>query len=226
MQAEVEASYEAYNFHQIYQRLHHFCVVEMGGFYLDILKDRLYTMPADSKGRLSAQTAMHHILETLVRLFAPVISFTAEEIWGHMADMQLSSDRDESVLLATRYSALDELSDDELADNEWQKVIQVREEVLKEIEQVRVAGDIGSALDARIEVYADGDYLDALSKIKDEFRFVLLSSDFELGSFADAPADAKTCENIANLKVLVKPIDDPKCVRCWHRRSDVGGTSF
>jgi isoleucyl-tRNA synthetase len=222
LQSEVEASYEQYNFHQVYQRLHHFCVVEMGGFYLDILKDRLYTMPTSSPGRLSAQTAMWHILESLVRMLAPIISFTAEEIWGHMSEMALTKDREPSVLMATHYAVVDDLPSDKSADERWAKVIQVREEVLKQIEQVRVAGDIGSALDARVQVYAEGEYYDILNSIKDEFRFVLLSSDAQVMPTSDASSDAPSSDNIVGLKVLVKPIDDTKCVRCWHRRSDVG----
>jgi len=155
MQKQIEDSYESYQFHQIYQRLHQFCVVDMGGFYLDILKDRLYTNDKGSKARLSAQTAMHHILESLVRCLAPILSFTAEEIWGHM-----SGEREDSVLFATRYDFLDSVPEDSQADDNWNNIIAVRNEVAKQIETLRVDGKVGSALDANVVLYADGDRFD------------------------------------------------------------------
>ena len=103
MQNDIEQAYEDFQFHLIYQRIHQFCVVDMGGFYLDILKDRLYTMPRESRARISAQTAMQHILESLVRCLSPILSFTAEEIWGHM-----TGEREESVLFAQYYSGFQE----------------------------------------------------------------------------------------------------------------------
>ncbi|MEM7359314.1 MAG: isoleucine--tRNA ligase [Pseudomonadota bacterium] len=216
MQALVDEAYENYQFHLIYQRLHQFCVVEMGGFYLDILKDRLYTMPRSSTARLSAQTAMRHILESLVRCLMPILSFTAEEIWEHM-----EGEREESVLYATRYSALDQLPPEPESDAYWQRLIAVRDEVSKQIEAVRVAGKIGSALDANVEVYAAGALKQELDQLEGELRFVLITSGAEVNDLADAPADA-TATDIPDLKILVTPSTDEKCVRCWHRRPEVG----
>ncbi|MCL4125992.1 UNVERIFIED_CONTAM: hypothetical protein GTU68_021375 [Idotea baltica] len=206
MQKQIEDAYENFQFHQIYQRLHQFCVVDMGGFYLDILKDRLYTTGKTSRARLSAQTAMRHILESLVRSLAPILSFTAEEIWGHM-----NGEREASVLLATRYALLDDVNTDQEADEFWQTVIDVRNEISKQVEAVRVAGDIGAGLDASVTIFADEKLLSALTRIESELRFVLITSDVNV-----APIDA------AGLKVLVEALSDDKCVRCWHRRPEVG----
>jgi len=216
MQKQIEDAYESYQFHQIYQRLHQFCVVDMGGFYLDIIKDRLYTLDSSSKARLSAQTAMQHILENLVRSIAPILSFTAEEIWGHMA-----GEREDSVLFATAYSALADFPVDEVADKEWDAIIAIRNEVAKQIEALRTAGGIGSALDANVDLYADGETHAVLAKLGDELRFVLITSDATLHDLGDAPETAAESE-IDGLEISVNALDAEKCVRCWHRRSDVG----
>ncbi|WP_189399691.1 isoleucine--tRNA ligase [Arenicella chitinivorans] len=216
LQHQVQAAYESYQFHQIYQRLHQFCVVDMGGFYLDILKDRLYTLGTKSSARLSAQTAMQHILEVLVRCVAPIISFTAEEVWGHMA-----GEREASVLFATYYTKLDQTTTDPEADARWESVIAARNEVAKQIEAVRTAGKIGSALDAKVELFAAGDIQTALHAVGDELRFVLITSGASLADLAQAPADAVQSD-IADLKIRVSVLNDTKCVRCWHRRPEVG----
>ncbi|MBX2848034.1 MAG: isoleucine--tRNA ligase [Acidiferrobacterales bacterium] len=219
MQRDIEQAYEDFQFHQIYQRLHQFCVVDMGGFYLDILKDRLYTMPKTSRGRLSAQTAMQHILESLVRILAPILSFTAEEIWGHM-----SGERKDSVLYATSYTGFADQPTDPKGDDFWKTVISVRNEVSKQIEALRVSGAIGAGLDARVILYADADLFSALNKIKDELRFVLITSDAKVENYAEASDQAVTTE-LAGLKIIVEALDHEKCVRCWHRRPDVGHIS-
>lgn len=216
MQKQIEDAYESYQFHQIYQRLHQFCVVDMGGFYLDIIKDRLYTLDSSSKARLSAQTAMQHILESLVRSLAPILSFTAEEIWGHM-----DGQREESVLFATRYDVLDGFPQDDQQDAYWQQVIDVRNEVAKQIEAVRTRGDIGSALDAQVTLYAGDSMYDLLTKIQNELRFVLITSKATVEPLSSAPADA-VATDLAGLSISVSSLDDEKCVRCWHRRPDVG----
>ncbi len=216
MQQQIEASYDSYQFHQIYQRLHQFCVVDMGGFYLDILKDRLYTTGTNSKARLSAQTAMQHILESLVRVLSPILSFTAEEIWGHMA-----GEREASVLLASRYSGLDAVPNDPDADAKWAHVIAVRNEVAKQIEALRVEGQIGSALDASVQLFAEGDLHSVLAELGDELRFVLITSGASVAELSAAQAQVASTD-IEGLKVLVTALKDEKCVRCWHRRPDIG----
>ena len=216
LQQDIQVAYENYQFHHIYQRLHQFCVVEMGGFYLDILKDRLYTMPKQSRGRLSAQTAMLHILESLVRWLAPILSFTAEEIWQHMG-----SERSESVLFATWYEQLPGVGVDKQADDYWQAIIEVRSAVLKQIETVRVAGEIGAPLEANVDIYTDGELFEQLSQLQDELRFVLITSEATVKPLAEAPAEAAETDMPA-VKVLVQASAAEKCVRCWHRREDVG----
>jgi isoleucyl-tRNA synthetase len=216
MQMEIEQAYEEFNFHSIYQRIHQFCVVDMGGFYLDILKDRLYTCRRNSIARLSAQTAMQHILESLVRCLTPILSFTCEEVWGHMG-----GEREASVLFATRYTGLDHILEDKEADQLWRDIIGVRNEVSKQIECVRVAGDIGAGLDAQVSVYSDGDLLDALRFIEPELRFILIASNTEVKELVQAPASAQQT-SISNLKVEVTALRDNKCVRCWQRQSDIG----
>jgi len=216
MQQQIEQAYEGFQFHQIYQRIHQFCVTDMGGFYLDILKDRLYTTRKTSQARLSAQTAMQHILESLVRSLAPILSFTAEEVWEHM-----SGAREDSVLFATRYSEFDALPEDADADQFWQTVINVRDEVSKQIENVRVAGDIGAALDANVSLYANDSLLNLLQRLENELRFVLITSDAEVLPLDQAPASAVESD-MAGLKIAVIPSTAEKCVRCWHRRPEVG----
>ena len=216
MQKDIEAYYEDHQFHQIYQRLHQFCVVDMGGFYLDIIKDRLYTLGSSSQARLSAQTAMQHILESLVRSLMPILSFTAEEIWGHMA-----GEREASVLYTTTYQPLTELPDDLQSDSDWQTVIAVRDEVAKQIEAIRGEGKIGSALDANVELFADGDIYQKISSLGDELRFVLITSAANIAPLDQASSSAVDTD-IAELKIVVSPLSDEKCVRCWHRRPDLG----
>jgi len=216
MQAQIAEAYDSYQFHQIYQKLHQFCVVEMGGFYLDIIKDRLYTLDSSSKARLSAQTAMQHILESLVRSIAPILSFTAEEIWGHM-----SGDREDSVLYATRYSALSNIPRDDASDNRWASIIAVRNEVAKQIESLRTEGKIGSALDANVDLFASGDSYDAVAELGDELRFVLITSGAKLNTI-DQASESAIQSDLSELKIAVNAVDDQKCVRCWHRRADVG----
>jgi isoleucyl-tRNA synthetase len=216
MQKQIEDSYQNYQFHQIYQRLHQFCVVDMGSFYLDILKDRLYTTDKSSRARLSAQSAMNHILESLVRSIAPILSFTAEEIWGHM-----KGEREQSVLFATRYEGLDKVPDDAKADAQWSDLIAIRNEVSKQIEALRVAGSIGSALDAKVELFADPVKRAILQPLGDELRFVLITSAASVSSLGQAGDLAQESE-IPGLKIVVSALSDPKCVRCWHRRPEVG----
>ena len=219
MQKQIEDAYESYQFHQIYQRLHQFCVVDMGSFYLDILKDRLYTTKASSKARLSAQTAMQHILESLVRNLAPILSFTSEEIWGHMAGQ-----REASVLFATRYEALDTIPNNEKADADWDSVIAIRNEVSKQIEVLRVDGKIGSALDANVVLFVDQTQAQLLEPLENELRFILMTSEASFTSIDQATSDAVESD-IAGLKILVSPVSYEKCVRCWHRRPDIGSHS-
>jgi isoleucyl-tRNA synthetase len=217
LQASIEQAYEDYEFLQIYQKVHHFCVADMGAFYLDVIKDRLYTTGRDSAVRRSAQTAMWHILEALCRWIAPVLSFTAEEIW-----QELPGPRDESVFMSTWYGDLFAL-DDQQYRQRWRQVMAVREEVSRCTEELRKAGGVGSSLGAVAQVWADEDLLPVLEWLGDELRFILITTGSSLAPLAQAPAEAIRGETGGHhFAVRVSASSDPKCIRCWHQRPDVG----
>ncbi|MGA0265686.1 MAG: isoleucine--tRNA ligase [Lysobacterales bacterium] len=220
LQQEIEVAYSDYEFLRVYQKVHHFCVVDMSAFYLDIIKDRLYTAGRDSRIRRSAQTAMYHIAEALVRWVAPVISFTAEEIW-----QALPGEREQSVFMATWYQGLFPLDSADERER-WQSVIQLREAVAKSIEDLRAAGTVGSSLASRAEIWADAAYADALEWLGDELRFMLLTSEATAGPLEGAPdsAQSKTLER-GRVAIRVTPSEDVKCVRCWHQRPEVGASA-
>lgn len=223
LQQEVIQAYKDYSFHLVYQKVHHFCSVDLGSFYLDITKDRQYTCQADSLARRSAQTAMYHIAEALVRWLAPILSFTAEEIWRF-----LPGKRTESVFLATWYEGLFELDGSHaLGRDEWSFVRTVRDAVSKELEVLRIREEIGSSLDAEVELYCSPDIHRRLNLVGDELRFVLITSEAVIlhqktrQQDGQAPADVLPTE-IDGLLLRVVPSSHPKCVRCWHHRADVG----
>jgi isoleucyl-tRNA synthetase len=215
----VEA-YETYQFHQIYQKLHNFCAVDLGSFYLDVIKDRQYTTQADSVARRSTQTAMYHIAEAMARWLAPILSFTGEEIWQH-----LPGEHGESVLLSQWYEGLFALEPDEpMGAGFWAQVVEVREVVSKELERLRVAGGIGGSLDAEVDLYCGQELYERLRALGDELRFVLITSYARLHRETERSDDAVhfTLTSNDELWVAVGPSDHPKCVRCWHHREDVG----
>ncbi|GAB3281157.1 isoleucine--tRNA ligase [Parahaliea aestuarii] len=217
LQAELLKDYEAYHFHQIYHKLHNFCTGDLGGFYLDVIKDRQYTTQADSVARRSAQTAMFHIAEAMVRWMAPILSFTAEEIWEN-----LPGERAGSVFLVEWYDQLASLEPGARLGREyWQQVMAVRDAVNKEIEVQRGAGRVRGSLDTAVTLYCSDDLLSALGELGEELRFVLISSGAALAPLADAPADVAVTE-IDGLCLQVVASGDEKCERCWHRRPEVG----
>jgi isoleucyl-tRNA synthetase len=218
LQEQVRQAYDDYQFLQIYQKVHHFCAVDMGAFYLDILKDRLYTTGRESLARLSAQTAMYHVLESMVRWIAPVLSFTAEEIHQHVP-----GERSSSIFYETWYQGLFELDDAATDRVRWQRVMKVREEVSKCIEVVRREGQVGSSLAVEVDLWLDGPLRDAIDSLGDELRFVLLTSEARAGSLSEAPSQVQRIsldEGVVALRVT--PSTQEKCVRCWHYRADVG----
>ena len=169
LQAEIVEHYEQYNFHSIYQKLHNFCVVELGGFYLDIIKDRQYTSKGTSVARRSAQTAMFHIAEAFTRWLAPITSFTADEIWQH-----LPGDRPPSVMIDTWYEGFPEFSENDNSTVEfWQQLMTVRTEVNKLLEAQRKAGTIGAPLEAEVTLFVDGALYNTLASIQDELKICL-----------------------------------------------------
>lgn len=220
LQDDIIAAYDDYALHQVYQKLHHFCIVELGGFYLDIIKDRQYTTQADSVARRSAQTALYHIAEALVRWMAPILSFTAEEIWQH-----LPGQRADSPLLTSWYEGLTQLAEgDSWGDAYWQQVLAVKTAVNKELEAQRSDGSIGASLSAEVTLYCQQDVYDLLQRLENELRFVLITSAAELKPLADAPADLPESQ-LQGLKILVSSSKAVKCERCWHHSYDVGESS-
>jgi len=217
LQEDVVKAYREYQFHLIYQKVHNFCITDMGGFYLDVIKDRQYTTQSDSLARRSAQTALYHIVEALSRWLAPVLSYTAEEIWK-----QIPGERGESVFLEQWYGGLFALDADDPYDRDfWEKVIEVRTAVGQHLEHARKAGAIGSSLDAEVDLCCDEGLYDQLGKLGDELRFALITSEARLHRADECSDDAVETE-VKGLKLAMSPSDHPKCVRCWHHREDVG----
>lgn len=218
-QSAVEKAYEDYNFHAVYQAVHNFCAVDMSSIYLDIIKDRQYTMPSGSLPRRSTQTAMYHVVEAMVRWVAPFLSFTSDEIWQF-----IPGPRSETVFTETWYQGLFRLSPEAaMQPSDWQRILETRAAVSKELERIRVAGDIGGSLDAEVELYCDGELHASLAKLGDELRFVLITSAAQLHE-----TDNKTDEAVAStvgeaaLFINARASTDEKCIRCWHHRPDVG----
>jgi len=222
LQKTVITAYDDYEFHVIFQRLHNFCAVDMGGFYLDIIKDRQYTTQKNSLARRSAQTAIYHVVEALVRWFAPILSFTAEEIWHHLPGERKESVLP-SVLMATWYEGLFPLDAASLDAAAWGKIIAVREAVSKEMEKLRAANAIGSSLDAEVDIYCDDAWRTPLAALHDEVRFVLIASGAWVHAADAKPVDAQ--EGAKGLWLKVQPSTHEKCIRCWHHREDVGQSS-
>jgi isoleucyl-tRNA synthetase len=220
LQEEVVAAYRNYQFHLIYQKVHNFCSVDLGGFYLDVLKDRLYTMPAQSHARRSAQTAMFWIVEAMVRWLAPLLSFTAEEIWRHMPGT-----RNESVLLNTWVALPQGAAQRPQLD--WDAVLRVRTGVMRELEKLRNADAIGAPLDAEIDVYCAPHLLQILQSFGDELRFVFITSAARVHRADSRPPEAAAVEegNDDFAWIVARPSAAKKCVRCWHKREDVGSSA-
>ncbi len=219
LQDEILAAYDSYNFHQVVHAVHNFCSVTLGGFYLDVTKDRQYTCQAGSRARRSSQTAQWHIVEALTRWIAPITSFTAEELWGY-----LPGSREDSVFLATHYAGLARMAEDAaLGPQAWERILAVRDEVLAVLEGLRKDGTIGANLDAEVDVYADDATLGILKRLEDELRFVLITSYARIHPLAARPAESTVVDiEGGQIAVAAKASLHGKCVRCWHHREDVG----
>jgi len=217
-QQDIEQAYARYDFHEVVQRLMQFCSVEMGSFYLDIIKDRQYTAKSDSVARRSCQTALYYIVEALVRWMAPIMSFTADEIWGY-----LPGKRAQYVFTEEWFDGLFGLDAAEpMSDAFWAELLKVRGEVNKVIEQARADKRLGGSLEAAVTLYADSDLAAKLHSLGAELRFVLLTSAATVAPLADAPADAQAGEQLKGLKIGLAKAEGEKCPRCWHFTTDVG----
>jgi isoleucyl-tRNA synthetase len=208
LQSSCEASYKEYEFHKVVQALMKFCADDMGAFYLDILKDRLYTTAANSRSRRAAQSALWHIVQTLTRLMAPILSFTADEIWALAGQ---SRDTHSSVMLTTWHTLPADFASDDDAQR-WSLIRQIKAQVSKELEVLREAGQIGSSLQAEVELHTSGARYEALAGLGEDLRFVLVCSKATLIKVIDDSMD----------RIVAKASSHDKCARCWHYREDVG----
>ena len=216
-QQDILEAYDSYNFHVIYQKIHNFCAQEMGSLYLDITKDRQYTMQSDSVARRSSQTAMYHIIEALTRWMAPILSFTADELWEY-----LPGEHNESVLLNAWYEGLAPLADDSQFDLAfWEQVFTVRDAVSKELETLRADGKIKGGLTAEVSLYAEAELFEALSTLGDELKFVLITSRASLLAASEQPSDAIET-SVSGLSLVLTPSEHDRCDRCWHQTPEVG----
>ncbi|MGR3220372.1 MAG: isoleucine--tRNA ligase [Candidatus Anammoxibacter sp.] len=216
----VTSTIEAFEFHRIFYLVHNFCAVEMSSFYLDILKDRLYTFAKDSVERRSTQTVLQHTLLTLVKLIAPVMVFTSDEIW---AEIEFKDEDVSSVHLATWPSPKTEWIDDELSKR-WDKIIEMREDVSKELEKLRVAKLIGNSMEARIQIYCDNDELfNSIKNYENELAMIFIVSEVNL--IEDKLEDSVQGQVIKELWIKADVSENKKCARCWNFRDSVGNVS-
>ncbi len=215
LEQEIEAAYRAYTFHSIYQSIHNFCIVDLGGFYIEIVRDRLYTTARNSLTRRSAQTAMYHIAEAMVRWLAPVLSFTAEEIWP-----LLPGKRPESVFLTTWHA----VPESDAGGVDWEALQKLRADVTHKLEKLREDGAIGAPLDAEVDIYCtSGEGACAtFEELGEELRFFLVTSAARVHRVAAAPEGA---EPAGGIFLQITPSTHAKCVRCWHHRPDVGANA-
>lgn len=211
LQGDIAGHFERYEFHPVVARLQNYCSEDLGGFYLDILKDRLYTTGVESTARRSAQTALWHIAHALLRVMAPILSFTAEEAWAVFAGQQAYAQSDETIFTQTLWTFPD-VADGEALLAKYAALREVRADVTKQLEEVRASGAIGSSLQAELAIKAAGEKFQLLASLEDDLKFVFITSQASVEQVADA----------ANEAVTVTPSEAEKCERCWHYRRDVG----
>lgn len=211
LQRDIAAHFDRYEFHPVVSRLQNFCSEDLGGFYLDILKDRLYTTGVDSVARRSAQTALWHIAHSLLRVMAPILSFTAEEAWAVFAGQQTFADSDETIFTQTLWNFPEQADADALLAK-YTQLRAVRADVTKQLEEVRASGAIGSSLQAELTIKAAGEKHDLLASLDDDLKFVFITSQ----------ASVEQAANEEEESVQVTPSEAQKCERCWHYRRDVG----
>jgi isoleucyl-tRNA synthetase len=214
LQNDVVTAYRNYEFHSIYQEIHNFCVVELGGFYLDIIKDRLYTTGANSAPRRSAQTAVNHVAQAMVRWLAPILSFTAEEAWGYLPGIP-----NQSVFLNTWHQF--PAGAERISPIDWASLIALKADVARELERLRVAGAIGSSLEAEVTVFVPEALAPRFHMMRDELRFLLITGQADVAMTAAIPGSAVKASQ-EDMWIEVKPSSHLKCVRCYQLRSDVG----
>jgi isoleucyl-tRNA synthetase len=221
LQADIETAYEEYEFHQVVHKLMNFCTTELGGFYLDIIKDRQYTAQSDSHARRSCQTAMYLIAEAITRWMAPILSFTAQEIWQALP-VPVTGERDEFVFTDVWYEGLTTLpADVELNNDYWSQLIQIRAEVNKSLELARKEKVVGKGLEAQVTLYVTESLATTLKTLGDELRFVLITSGATVTQVTEAP-DNTVATEVDGLWLSISQASGVKCDRCWHFTDDVG----
>jgi isoleucyl-tRNA synthetase len=213
LQNDVVTAYRNYEFHKIYQEIHNFCVVELGGFYLDIIKDRLYTTGANSAPRRSAQTAVNHVAQAMVRWLAPILSFTAEEAWSHLPGIP-----NESVFLNTWHQF--PAGAERVSSIDWDSLIALKADVARELERLRALGSLGSSLEADVTVFVPEALARRFDMMRDELRFLLITGQAQVATTTSLPATAVKATQ-EDVWIEVKPSSHPKCVRCYQLRGDV-----
>jgi len=202
----IAADYERYEFHWVVQRLQTYCSEDLGGFYLDVLKDRLYTTGRGSRARRSAQTALVHVRDALLAWMAPILSFTAEEAW------RIVHPEDPTIFVRTADAMLPPVADADALVAKWQRILAVRSAVQKELEALRQDGRIGSSLQAEVTISAPDADCEALASLGEDLKYVMITS----------AARVERSENGGALAIAVNPSTGEKCARCWHWRADVG----
>jgi isoleucyl-tRNA synthetase len=216
LQQKILQAYDSYRFPTIYQLIHNFCTVEMGSFYLDVIKDRLYTSKKTGVPRRSAQTALYYITEAFVRWITPILSFTAEEIWHY-----LPGERQPSVFLSEWFNDFPKFSLSASEHEQWELLLKIRDQVNKALEACRNAGKIGSGLEAQVILFADDKIYSSLKALGDELRFVLITSAAKVLPLSQQSDDAVATDMLGlTLKIVVS--EYPKCARCWQRVEDIG----
>ncbi|MBT3311908.1 MAG: isoleucine--tRNA ligase [Desulfobacteraceae bacterium] len=213
-------AYETYEFHTIYHSLYNFCTVDLSAFYLDIVKDRLYTSPPESVERRSAQTVMYILVDTLAKIMAPILPFTSEEIWKYMPERD---GKKESIHLESLPEINAEYNDAELS-SKWDIILSVRSEITKALEEARAQKMIGHPLDASITIYAKGDIYHLLNTYEGDLKTICIVSDAALSDDAPGPEAYKSKE-IEGLAIQAKPAPGEKCERCWIYDTTVGEDS-
>ena len=213
VQATIRKAYDEMNFHVVSNALTNFCINDLGGFYLDIIKDRQYTSKADSQARHSAQTALYHLVQAFVRWMSPILSFTAQEAWELIPEQT-----EKYVFTAEWYDLPKSTQQNLISEADWQSLIQVKSAVNKQIEAARNAKLVGSNLSAKVDIWADEALKAILDRLENELRFVLITSQVAVHTF-DASQGVAT--DIDGLRVAVSSADGEKCVRCWHVLPDV-----
>tara|TARA_B110000967_G_scaffold65900_1_gene68007 strand:+ start:606 stop:3374 length:2769 start_codon:yes stop_codon:yes gene_type:complete len=211
LQIEVISEYDSYNFHYAMKSILNFCTNDLGGFYLDIIKDRQYTTQPDSLARRSAQSALFHISHAMVRWLSPILTFTAEEIWQF-----LPGSSNESIFLQTWYEGLEA----DFSNHSIEVSRNINSHLRKELEDMRRDKVIGSSLDAEVDIYCNDENYHALLELKDELRFVFITSNANVYLLSEKSKDAKVIDS--NLAIRVRKSDHKKCVRCWHHRPEIG----